>query len=207
KLKKSLVGKVKSWFEEAEGGDGDAAWLFKHDIWQKFGAYTGGLGFNGGQHYGIDFGMTPGTKVKAVSGGRVSRVWNDYGGGKSIEIDIGNGLTNWYMHLNEQLVKKGQRVGVGDLIAKSGNTGNYNAGSGHLHFQLNKNGKPQSNFVEWLKGLGSSGTNKAASKWAPDIKRAAKRMKVNLSNSALKGIIAQIQRESNGNAGVTQGNI
>ncbi len=207
KLKKSLVGKVKSWFEEAEGGDGDAAWLFKHDIWQKFGAYTGGLGFNGGQHYGIDFGMTPGTKVKAVSGGRVSRVWNDYGGGKSIEIDIGNGLTNWYMHLNEQLVKKGQRVGVGDLIAKSGNTGNYTAGSGHLHFQLNKNGKPQSNVLEWLKGLGSSGTNKAASKWAPDIKRAAKRMKVNLSNSELKGIIAQIQRESNGNAGVTQGNI
>lgn len=207
KLKKSLVGKVKSWFEEAEGGDGDAAWLFKHDIWQKFGAYTGGLGFNGGQHYGIDFGMTPGTKVKAVSGGRVSRVWNDYGGGKSIEIDIGNGLTNWYMHLNEQLVKKGQRVGVGDLIAKSGNTGNYTAGSGHLHFQLNKNGKPQSNVLEWLKGLGSSGTNKAASKWAPDIKRAAKRMKVNLSKSELKGIIAQIQRESNGNAGVTQGNI
>ena len=207
KLKKSLVGKVKLWFEEAEGGDGDAAWLFKHDIWQKFGAYTGGLGFNGGQHYGIDFGMTPGTKVKAVSGGRVSRVWNDYGGGKSIEIDIGNGLTNWYMHLNEQLVKKGQRVGVGDLIAKSGNTGNYTAGSGHLHFQLNKNGKPQSNVLEWLKGLGSSGTNKAASKWAPDIKRAAKRMKVNLSKSELKGIIAQIQRESNGNAGVTQGNI
>lgn len=207
KLKKSLVGKVKSWFEEAEGGDGDAAWLFKHDIWQKFGAYTGGLGFNGGQHYGIDFGMTPGTKVKAVSGGKVSRVWNDYGGGKSIEIDIGNGLTNWYMHLNEQLVKKGQRVGVGDLIAKSGNTGNYTAGSGHLHFQLNKNGKPQSNVLEWLKGLGSGGTNKAASKWAPDIKRAAKRMKVNLSNSELKGIIAQIQRESNGNAGVTQGNI
>lgn len=204
KMKKSLVGTVKSWFEEAEGGDGDAAWLLKHDLWQKFGAYTGGLGFNGGQHYGVDFGMTPGTKVKAVSGGKVSRVWNDYGGGKSIEIDIGNGLTNWYMHLNEQLVKKGQRVGVGDLIAKSGNTGNYTAGSGHLHFQLNKNGKPQSNVLEWLKGLGSGGTNKAASKWAPEIKRAAKRMKVNLTGGELKGIIAQIQRESNGNAGVTQ---
>lgn len=207
KLKKSLVAKVKSWFEEAEGGDGDAAWLLKHDIWQKFGAYTGGLGFNGGQHYGVDFGMTPGTKVKAVSGGKVSRVWNDYGGGKSIEIDIGNGLTNWYMHLNEQLVKKGQRVGVGDLIAKSGNTGNYTAGSGHLHFQLNKNGKPQSNVLEWLKGLGSGGTNKAASQWSTEIKRAAKRMKVNLTGGELKGIIAQIQRESNGNAGVTQGNI
>lgn len=32
-------------------------------------------------------------------------------------------------------------------------------------------------------------------------------MKVNLSNKELQGIIAQIQRESNGDAGVTQGNI
>ncbi|MDN6570048.1 MAG: phage tail tape measure protein, partial [Staphylococcus equorum] len=91
-LKKSLVDKVKSWFEEAEGGDGDAGWLFKHDIWQKFGAYTGGLGFNGGQHFGVDFGMLPGTPVKAVAGGKVSKVWNDFGGGKSMEIDLGNGL-------------------------------------------------------------------------------------------------------------------
>ena len=36
---------------------------------------------------------------------------------------------------------------------------------------------------------------------------ATKRMKVNLSNKELQGIIAQIQRESNGDAGVTQGNI
>src|SRR5699024_5778398 len=69
KLKKGAVDLIKSWFEEAAGGEGDAGWLLKHDIWQKFGAYTGGLGFNGGQHYGVDFGMTPGTPVKAVAGG------------------------------------------------------------------------------------------------------------------------------------------
>ncbi len=148
KLKSAATDLIKSWFEEAEGGEGDAGWLLKHDIWQKFGNYTGGLGFNGGKHYGIDFGMTPGTNVKAVAGGKVSKVWNDYGGGKSIEVDIGKGLTNWYMHLSKQLVSKGQKVGVGDLIAKSGNTGAFTAGSGHLHFQLNKNGKPQSNVLE-----------------------------------------------------------
>lgn len=197
KLKKSLVAKVKSWFEEAEGGDGDAAWLLKHDIWQKFGAYTGGLGFNGGQHYGVDFGMTPGTKVKAVSGGRVSRVWNDYGGGKSIEIDVGNGLTNWYMHLNEQLVKKGQRVGVGDLIAKSGNTGNYTAGSGHLHFQLNKNGKPQSNVLEWLKGLGSGGGK--SGKWDGDVKEALRLAGLPTTSAYVNAWKRQIQTESSGN--------
>ena len=206
KLKDAAKNLISGWLEEAQGGEGDAGWLLKHPIWQKFGSYTGGLGFNGGKHYGVDFGMTPGTSVKAVAAGKVSRVWNDYGGGKSIEVDLGKGLTNWYMHLSKQLVKKGQKVGVGDLIAKSGNTGAFTAGSGHLHFQLNKNGQPQSNVLEWLKGLGGGG-KKAPSKWKSTIKKAAKKMKVNLSGRELNGIVAQIARESNGDAGVTQGNI
>lgn len=206
KLKEAAKNKLKEWLEDAEGGDGDAAWLLKHDIWQKFGAYTGGLGFNGGQHFGVDFGMTPGTDVKAVAGGKVSKVWNDFGGGKSMEVDIGGGLTNWYMHLNEQLKKKGDKVGVGDLIAKSGNTGNFTAGSGHLHFQLNKGGKPQSNVLEWLKGLGG-GKNKKASAWSSDIKKAAKKMNVKLQGNDLKNIISLINAESSGNAGATQSGV
>ncbi|MCY1039670.1 M23 family metallopeptidase, partial [Staphylococcus nepalensis] len=87
KLKDAAKSLITSWLEEAQGGEGDAAWLLKHPIWQKFGSYTGGLGFNGGKHYGVDFGMKPGTDVKAVAGGKVSKVWNDYGGGKSIEVD------------------------------------------------------------------------------------------------------------------------
>ncbi|MEB8101058.1 phage tail tape measure protein [Staphylococcus xylosus] len=161
KLKESFIEKVKSMFDEVGGGDGDAAWLFKHDIWQKFGAYKG-LSFNGGQHYGMDFGMLPNTNVYAVAGGKASRVWHDYGGGNSIEIDLGNGLTNWYMHLNKQLVKQGQRVKTGDLIAKSGNTGAFTAGTGHLHFQLNDHGKPK-DPEQWLKNLGSKGGGKGES--------------------------------------------
>lgn len=204
KLKKSAIDLITGWMEEASGGEGDAGWLLKHDIWQKFGAYTGGLGFNGGKHYGVDFGMTPGTNVKAVAGGKVSKVWNDYGGGKSMEIDLGGGLTNWYMHLNKQLKKKGDKVGAGDLIAKSGNTGNFTAGSGHLHFQLNKKGTPQSNVLEWLKGLGGGGGKKKPSAWGSTIDKAAKKMKVNLSSGQRKGLIAQISRESGGDAGITQ---
>ena len=55
----------------------------------KFGNYTGGLNFNGGKHYGMDFGMPIGTNVKAVAGGKVSNVWTDYGGGKSVEVQLG----------------------------------------------------------------------------------------------------------------------
>lgn len=198
KLKASFIDKVKEMFDEVGGGEGDAGWLLKHDIWQRFGPYTGGLGFNGGQHYGIDFGMTPGTNVKAVAGGKVSKVWNDYGGGKSIEIDLGKGLTNWYMHLSKQLVKQGQRVGVGDLIAKSGNTGHFTAGSGHLHFQLNKNGKPQSNVLEWLKGLGSSKGGKGESYARSVIKQAQNILGGKYKGShILNNMMKLAKRESN----------
>ena len=209
KLKDAAKNLIKQWLEEAEEGSGDASWLFKHPIWQKFGNYTGGLNFNGGKHYGMDFGMPIGTPVKAVADGKVSKVWNDYGGGNSIEVQVGKGLWNWYMHLSKILAKRGQKVSAGDVIGKSGDTGNFVRGA-HLHFQLNKGDHSGNdtaiNPEKWLKSL-SSGKSKAAKKWAPDIKKAAKRMKVNLSNKELQGIIAQIQRESNGNAGVTQGNI
>ncbi len=197
KLKSAATDLIKSWFEEAEGGDGDAGWLLKHDIWQKFGNYTGGLGFNGGKHYGVDFGMTPGTNIKAVAGGRVSRVWNDYGGGKSIEVALGGGLTNWYMHLSKQLVKKGQKVKVGDHIAESGNTGAFTAGSGHLHFQLNKNGKPQSNVLEWLKGLGGGG-GKGESYTRKTIKKAQNILGGKYKgNYVLSNMMKLAKRESN----------
>ncbi|HDK4060542.1 TPA: M23 family metallopeptidase, partial [Staphylococcus aureus] len=133
-LKKKLVDKVKSWFEDF-GGGGDGSYLFDHPIWQRFGSYTGGLNFNGGRHYGIDFQMPTGTNIYAVKGGIADKVWTDYGGGNSIQIKTGANEWNWYMHLSKQLVRQGQRIKAGQLIGKSGATGNFVRGA-HLHFQL-----------------------------------------------------------------------
>jgi SLT domain-containing protein/phage-related protein len=202
---KDLVGK---WLEDAQGGDGDAGWLLKHKILQYFGHYTGGLNFNGGRHYGIDFQMPTGTKIKALTDGLVTQAGPvTGGGGNQVEIkEPGGKWFHWYMHMSKVLAHKGDKVKAGDLLGLSGSTGNST--TPHLHIQRMK-GYPSNatavNPMKWLKSLGS--TNKSAKKWKSDIQRAAKQMKVNLSNSELNGIIAQIQRESNGNAGVTQGNI
>ncbi len=108
-LKKKLVDKVKSWFEDF-GGGGDGSYLFDHPIWQRFGSYTGGLNFNGGRHYGIDFGMPTGTNIYAVKGGIADKVWTDYGGDNSIQIKTGANEWNWYMHSSKQLTRQGQRI-------------------------------------------------------------------------------------------------
>nr|CDL65134.2 hypothetical protein [Staphylococcus xylosus] len=206
-LKTSLVDKVKDWFTEAEGGDGDASWLPWNNILQTFGHYTSGLMFNGGRHYGVDFGMPTGTKIKALTDGKISQAGAVAGGGgNQITLDEPGGKWyQWYMHMSKIIAKKGQKVSAGDVIGLSGNTGNST--TPHLHIQRMKGYPSNETAVDpmgWLKSLKSGGQNKSAKKWSGDIKKAANRMGVSLSGSDLNDIISLINTESNGNAGVTQ---
>ena len=210
KLKKAAIDTIKGWMEEQEGGDGDAAWLLKHPVLQRFGHYTGGLMFNGGRHYGIDFGMPTGTKIRALTDGTITQAGAvSGGGGNQITLkEPGGKYFQWYMHLSKILAKQGQKVKTGDVLGLSGNTGNST--TPHLHIQRMKgrvgNDTALSNVMSWLKGLGGGG-KKAPSKWRGDIRKAAKQMKVKLTKAEENGIVAQIARESNGDAGITQGNI
>ena len=210
KLKKAAIDTIKGWMEEQEGGDGDAAWLLKHPVLQRFGHYTGGLMFNGGRHYGIDFGMPTGTKIRALTDGTITQAGAvSGGGGNQITLkEPGGKYFQWYMHLSKILAKQGQKVKTGDVLGLSGNTGNST--TPHLHIQRMKgrvgNDTALSNVMSWLKGLGGGG-KKAPNKWRSTIRKAAKRMKVKLTKAEENGIVAQIARESNGDAGVTQGNI
>lgn len=207
RLKNGLVEQIKDWFTEAEsGGDGDAAWLLKHPILQRFGKYTGGLMFNGGNHYGVDFGMPTGTKIRALTDGRITQSGAvSGGGGNQITLrEPGGKYFQWYMHMSKLLAKKGDNVKTGDVIGLSGNTGNST--TPHLHIQRMKgypsNATAQSTVLDWLKNLG--GGKKSANKWKSDIKKAAKQMKVNLSGGELNDIAKLIGTESGGNPSVMQ---
>ena len=211
KIKAGAIQWIKSGME-AQVGDGSVFDGFR--VLQPYSAPpkkpNPNYPFNGGVHHGVDYDTPTGTPIKTPMDGRVRKWYDNYGGGNAITVSKGK-THLWFMHLQEQLRKTGEQVKAGQLIGKSGNTGsmtNYR----HLHFQVNEGGESNSNSTDpipWLKknGKGGSSGSKPAKQWIPEIKRAAKQMKVNLSNSELNGIVAQIQRESNGNAGVTQGNI
>ena len=92
-------------------------------------------------HEGLDFAAPFGTPILAASGGVVRTAAFQGGFGNLIEIDHGDGLLTRYAHAKVLLVKKGDLVARGQLIARVGSTG-LSTGP-HLHFEVRKHDKPQ----------------------------------------------------------------
>ena len=91
-------------------------------------------------HNGTDFATPIGTKVLAPGDGVVSLVINHRYAGKYIVIDYGSKYRTRFLHLSKALVKKGQQVTRGQVIALTGNTGRTTGP--HLHYEFMINGRP-----------------------------------------------------------------
>jgi len=96
-------------------------------------------------HTGVDYKAPDGTPVRTCRGGSVIRLnWNPDYNGNCIEIGIGSGYSEIFLHL--QGVAEGIRVGSsllkGDIVGYVGNTGVTSTAS-HIHYQINdENGNP-----------------------------------------------------------------
>lgn len=96
----------------------------------------------GRMHEGIDIEGWAHTDVHAALAGTVTRVgWlkNYEGFGLVIKVRHTDGIVTMYAHLAKALVRPGDRVAEGQLIAKAGCTGSCTGV--HLHFQVWVNGK------------------------------------------------------------------
>lgn len=91
-------------------------------------------------HEGIDIAARVGTPVYATAAGIVSRAHVENGYGKLVVIDHGYGYKTFYGHNSKLMVKVGQRVKRGDLVASSGNTGTSTGP--HVHYEVRLNGVP-----------------------------------------------------------------
>jgi murein DD-endopeptidase MepM/ murein hydrolase activator NlpD len=96
-------------------------------------------------HRGIDYATPVGTDIFAVSDGTVSKVKINDGGinsgyGYYVEVTHTDGSISRYAHLLEgSALAEGTEVKRGQVIAKSGNTGNSTGP--HLHFEYAPDGK------------------------------------------------------------------
>jgi murein DD-endopeptidase MepM/ murein hydrolase activator NlpD len=90
-------------------------------------------------HAGIDLAGPVGTQIRATADGYVQRSEWVSGYGNLVELSHGRGIQTRYGHLSKSLVRPGQRVKRGDLIALMGSTGR-STGS-HLHYEVRIDGK------------------------------------------------------------------
>lgn len=89
-------------------------------------------------HHGIDINCDFGTSVRAPGNGKVIIVERRAGFGLVVEIDHGFGYRTVYAHLSKAMVKEGEKVIRGQVIAKSGNSG-LSSGP-HLHYEVHHDG-------------------------------------------------------------------
>jgi murein DD-endopeptidase MepM/ murein hydrolase activator NlpD len=89
-------------------------------------------------HGGVDFRAATGQPIHAAARGRVALVDDTFFGGIVVLLDHGWGLISGYRHLCQALVRPGQKVARGDVIAKAGASGRVTGP--HLHFDVTLGG-------------------------------------------------------------------
>jgi murein DD-endopeptidase MepM/ murein hydrolase activator NlpD len=96
---------------------------------------------NGGQNDGINLAVPEGTPIKAAEDGVVAYAGNELKGyGNLVLIRHANGFVSAYANAKELLVKRGDSIKRGQVIANAGQTGNVT--SPQLHFEIRKGSTP-----------------------------------------------------------------
>jgi len=121
---------------EPAGGLPSFRWPVRGRVIAGFGPKPNGL-----QNDGINLAVPEGTPVKAAEDGVVAYAGNELKGyGNLVLVRHSNGFVTAYAHASEILVKRGDPIKRGQVIAKSGQTGNVT--SPQLHFEIRKGATP-----------------------------------------------------------------
>lgn len=121
---------------EATGALPTFRWPVRGRVVTGYGAKT-----NGKSNDGINVAVPEGTPIKAAEDGVVAYSGNELKGyGNLVLVRHANGFVTAYAHASELMVKRGETIKRGQVIAKSGQSGEV--GSPQLHFEIRKGSSP-----------------------------------------------------------------
>lgn len=112
-------------------------------IWPVRGRISSGYGLRGSAHHdGIDIKAREGTPVQAAEAGRVVHSDDSLSGyGNMVIIKHAGNYATVYAHNRRNLVRVGDFVEQGEVIAEVGQTGR--ASTPHVHFEVRRDGSPR----------------------------------------------------------------
>lgn len=91
-------------------------------------------------HEGIDIAAPVGVPIHTPAAGTIIYAGKKSGYGSIVMVDHGYGLETWYGHTSKILVKPGQKIKRGQVIALIGNSGRSTGA--HVHYEVHVNGIP-----------------------------------------------------------------
>ena len=119
-------------------------------LWPAKGRISSRYGKRFGRfHHGVDIAARTGTIIRATASGWVKSSGWQRGYGKTVVLDHPEG-ESLYGHCSKLLVRKGQWVEQGQIIAKVGNTGRSTGP--HLHFEIKDSKRKSFDPIALFKG-------------------------------------------------------
>jgi murein DD-endopeptidase MepM/ murein hydrolase activator NlpD len=138
-LEKREVGVTPAAHRPRSGCEGShcLSWPIRGVIYARFGMKTGE---GAGGHEGIDLAAPEGTPIAAAAAGQVLYAGDQKGYGTLVIIQHPDGRITLYAHNQVNLVKEGQKVEQGQIIARVGISGRTTGP--HVHFEVRKDTRP-----------------------------------------------------------------
>lgn len=131
----SLPAESRQYLPPPKSPDRPLAWPVRGVLYARFGKRAESV------HDGIDLSAPEGTPIRAAADGRVLFSAPQQGYGNLIIVEHEGGLLTLYAHNRENLVKEGERVRLGQVIARMG-SGSATSGP-YLHFEVRIAGQPK----------------------------------------------------------------
>jgi murein DD-endopeptidase MepM/ murein hydrolase activator NlpD len=113
-------------------------WPLRGVIYARFGPRAGEQA--NGQHEGLDLAAPEGTPIAAAAAGQVLYAGEQQGYGTLVILQHPDGLVTLYAHNRENLVRDGQHVAQGQIIARVGQSGRTSGP--HCHFEVRRGEAP-----------------------------------------------------------------
>lgn len=196
-IKKAAIKWIKEGLESMNGGDGGVLDMSKlRYYYGHTAAYTRETGRP--FHEGLDFDYIYEPLPSTINGTAQVMPFNPGGYGNWVKI-VQGAMEVIYAHLSKHTLKTGQKVKIGDIVGISGNSG-FSTGP-HLHYEMRWNGRHR-DPLPWLKK--NNGRGRGAGGWAGNIRRAASRMGVKVTERDVRDISSLIQTESGGRESIIQ---